>query len=1219
MKWINNLSIKGKIISLVILLVIFELVISLVGIYYLNRSAAQLDLIVDIKAENIKLAARINRNLVEIHRAEKNLLLSDTKEEIDKYSSNNSEYRNELNSRLIQLKSQIEKQNLGFIEKFERSYTEFIRTDDEVRNMVFYEVNKLEINNEQSSALSVIPLSNVVLSAKHKSREAYDNAAAAIANLVNKIDEELELQKATATKNSNFALTISIIIALASIVIGLLAGFWIARLISSNLKKMVFIANDIADGRLDTKIEIESQDETGKLAEATIKMQASLLAAKNESEAQEWLKTGILRINDVMRGELDLATISTKVISEISTYLDAQIGAFYLYENITSEPTLTLLSSYAYQKRKNLSNKFKIGEGLVGQAALEKTAILLKNVPEDYIKITSGLGERIPQFICVIPFLFEGKVKGVIEIGTLNDFTDLQMEYLEQAMATTAINIETIINIKTAQKSKELAQALAKSQVLTEELQSQQEELRTTNEELEEQTQLLQQSEEKLKTQQEELEVSNEELEEKNESLQRQKKDIEDARKDIEIKAEELAIASKYKSEFLANMSHELRTPLNSLLILSKMLAENKEGNMDSSQKESAEVIYKSGNDLLQLINEILDLSKIEAGRMDINLEKVKIKDIAENISNNFKHMLEEKGLSFKIEIDPKVPESILNDSQRLLQIIKNLMSNAVKFTKKGGVTVKFHLPHKDVNLSRSGLSPENSIAIAIKDSGIGISPDKQKIVFEAFQQAEGGTSRKYGGTGLGLSISRELAHLLGGEIQVKSEKGKGSTFTLYLPQQLEVPKKTVSPLAKITNEPFKEYQVKKESRNLVQEQIPDDRESLKKGEKSILIIEDDAKFAKLLLDQCRLKGFNGLVALTGEEGLELAEKHLPAAVILDLHLPGIDGWGVLDTLKNNSDTRHIPVHIVSVEDSTIEAFRKGAIGYLTKPVKKEELDGAFLKLEEMFSRRIKDLLVVVDNKNLRENIIKLIGNGDVHCQVAVTGAEAITKIETHKYDCVIFDLGLPNMTGFQLLKTLEERKLVIPPVIIYTGKDLTKEEEFELRNYAESIVIKGVKSEERLLDETSLFLHRMVDKLPKQKRKMIADLYNTEVIFKGKKVLIVDDDMRNVFALSKLLSEKGFNLLKAEDGLKALEILKTEPDIDLVLMDIMMPEMDGYETIRRIRAQEKFYKLPIIALTAKAMKKDYEDCIAVGASDYLPKPVDVNRLFSMMRVWLYR
>ncbi len=1213
MKFVNNLSIKGKIISVVLLVVFLEILISVVGIYYLNHSENQLDYIVDIKSENIKLAARIHRNLVEINRAEKNLLLSNSLEEIDLYLSRITEAKSELESKLIQLKSQIEEQNIQYVENFETSYAEFIRKNEEVQDIISHELLKADITQLQSPEKFMNFSGDAVISAKNLSRESYHNAASAMENLVEKIDEELGGQQIIASKNATSELTIIIIIALASIVIGLVAGLWIARLISSNLNKVVHLANEIAEGKLDTKIEIESKDETGKLAEATEKMQISLLKSRNESEADDWLKTGIVRINDVIKGELDLPDMANKVITEISSYLDAQIGAFYLYEKNDKEEVLTLLSSYAYQKRKNLSNTFKIGEGLVGQAALEKAPILIKNVPEDYIKVVSGLGERIPQYICVIPFIFEGKVKGVIEIGTLNDFTDLQMEYLNQAMAAIAINVET------ARNRDELARALQKSQALTEELQSQQEELRTANEELEEQTQLLQQSEEKLKAQQEELEVTNEELEEKNESLQRQKRDIENARKEIEIKAEELAIASKYKSEFLANMSHELRTPLNSLLILSQILAENKNGNLDKSQVESASVIYKSGNDLLSLINEILDLSKIEAGRMDVHVEQINIKGLIENIKNNFHHMLDEKGLSLTTEVDSKVPESILSDNQRLMQIIKNIMSNAIKFTMKGGVTVKVNVPPNNVDLSRSGLKPDNCIAISIQDSGIGISSEEQKIIFEAFQQAEGGTSREFGGTGLGLSISRELANLLGGEIQLVSEKGKGSTFTLYIPVRLVETKIKIAPLLKIPEEPAIEVITDKKTPATVQHEIPDDRESLAKGEKSILIIEDDPNFAKLVLDQCHQKNFNGIVALTGEEGLELAVQYLPAAVILDLHLPGIDGWSVLDSLKNNPETRHIPVHIMSVEDSTLEAFRKGAIGYLTKPVKKEELDGAFQKLEGMLSKRIKDLLVVEDDQALRDSIIKLIGNGDVHCKATGSGKETLKELKANKFDCIILDLGLPDMTGFELLKKLEELEIDIPPIIVYTGRELTKEEEYELRNYAESIIIKGVKSQERLLDEASLFLHRMVENMPEKKRKMIADLHDTDVIFKDKKVLIVDDDMRNVFALSKLLSDKGITLLKAGDGLQALDILKHNQDVGLVLMDIMMPEMDGYETIKRIRAQEKFYKLPIIALTAKAMKKDYEDCIAVGASDYLPKPVDINRLLSMMRVWLYR
>jgi CheY-like chemotaxis protein/two-component sensor histidine kinase len=676
-------------------------------------------------------------------------------------------------------------------------------------------------------------------------------------------------------------------------------------------------------------------------------------------------------------------------------------------------------------------------------------------------------------------------------------------------------------------------------------------------------------------------------------------------------------MASKYKSEFLANMSHELRTPLNSLLILSRMLADNKEGNLTEEQTESATVIYNSGNDLLSLINEILDLSKIEAGRMEVNLKKVVIKNLADNISANFRHMLVDKGLSLEINVDENMPEFIKSDDKRLEQILKNLLSNAIKFTKKGGVTVGFSPASRSVNLFRSGLVPESSIAIKVTDTGIGIPADKQRIIFEAFQQADGSTSREYGGTGLGLSISRELASLLGGEIQVESEPGKGSSFTLYLPVELE---KKSSPVKPVNNAAVETKAAQRTpSRSSSDIRIKDDREQIKDNKNVILIIEDDPNFAKLLMDQCHEKKYQALVALDGEAGLKLAAEYLPLAVILDLHLPGMDGWAVLDGLKENPDTRHIPVHIMSVDESSIEAFRKGAIGYLTKPAKKEELDTAFSTIEEISSKKIKNLLVIEDDRNLRDSVIKLIGNGDVHSKGAASGSEAMAELKSNKYDCMILDLGLPDMTGFELLKKLEEEEVTIPPVVVYTGRELNREEDMELRKYADSVIIKGVRSEERLLDETSLFLHRMVGKLPEIKKKMILNLYDSDEMFRGKKILLVDDDMRNVFALSQLLSQKGFKVLKAENGLKALEILDREENIDLVLMDIMMPELDGYETTKRIREQERFFNLPIIAFTAKAMKQDSEKCLAAGANDYMSKPVDINRMLSMMRVWLYR
>ena len=974
------------------------------------------------------------------------------------------------------------------------------------------------------------------------------------------------------------------------------------------------VTEQIAKGNLDVEIE----GRTGIGASVGVMLKA-LRENQDQNERQDWLKTGIARLNEAMQGDLVIMELASKVISEISTYLDVQVGAIYLAGN-GDGTALSLLGSYAYKKRKDLSNVFKLGEGLVGQAALEKQQILIKNVPEDYVKITSGLGERIPRFISVTPFISEDRVKGVVEVGTLNEMTDQQLEYLAQAMPALAIAVES------AQSRTNLAKSLEQSQALSEELQTQQEELRSANEELEEQTQMLTESEAKLKAQQEELQVTNEELEEKTEVLEQQKRGVEEANEELEItrqeieeKAEELALASKYKSEFLANMSHELRTPLNSLLILGSTLAENEEGNLTEDQVESAKVILSSGNDLLALINEILDLSKIEAGQMSLDLNDVQIRDLADSTKTSFQHMVKDKGLELKVSIAKNTPKYIRGDRRRIEQVIKNLMSNALKFTDKGEITVSFSRPGKKADLSRSGLDSDKAVAISVKDTGMGIPAAKQKIIFEAFQQAEGGTARKYGGTGLGLSISRELVRLHEGEIQLESEEGKGSVFTVYFPVKMgDVNGMSAAPLS-VPPSIRKRANRKAPTTQVVA--IPDDREDLEDDDTVILIIEDDAKFAQVLMNECHGKGFKCLVSATGEEGLELAEKYQPKAVLLDILLPGIDGWTVLSMLKDQTDIRHIPVHVISaVEGASVDALQRGAIGYLEKPVNKDELAEAFARIEDIFSRKVKNLLVVEDDENVRKNIVKLVGNGDVHADETATGKETLEKLKSGKYDCMILDLGLPDMTGIELLEILAKSEdIATPPVIVYTSRELTREEDTKLREFAESVIIKGARSEERLLDEASLFLHRVVGKLPTKKRKMIADLHDVDSIFKNKRVLIVDDDMRNVFALSKTLGDKGIETLKAEDGKKALSLLEKDPDIDLVLMDIMMPVMDGYETMKRIRAQEKFQQLPIIALTAKAMKEDRSQCIAAGANDYLPKPVNLDRLFSTMRVWLYR
>ena len=956
-------------------------------------------------------------------------------------------------------------------------------------------------------------------------------------------------------------------------------------------------------------------------------------------ERQNTMKTSQTALSDEMRGGMDLNTLCRKIITFLCKHLAVQTGLVYLADD---QGALDLVGSYAHKRRKHLASRYGLGEGLVGQAALEKEEIILTNVPRDYIKIESGLGDYVPRNIYVRPVIHNDNVVAVIELGTLKVFTKYQSQFLNMVSENIAIAIES------AKSRTQLAISLEQSQRLSEELQvqqeelkaaneeleeqtralqqseqmlkAQQEELRAANEELEEQTQALQQSEERLKAQQEELRVTNEELEEKNKVLEQQTQEVEVARKEIEEKAEELTIASKYKSEFLANMSHELRTPLNSLLLLSRSFAENTEGNLTEEQVESAGVIHASGNDLLSLINEILDLSKIEAGQMDIHFEKVSTRELAENTRSTFQHMAGEKALAFEVGIDEHAPEFINTDRKRLEQIIKNLLSNAIKFTEKGSVVVEFGRPSKDRAKITSELGSDDLISISVTDSGIGIPEKMQKVIFEAFQQVDGSISRRFGGTGLGLSISRELVRILGGMIRVSSEAGRGSNFTVYIPVSgTEIEKKS-SKLESHTDRPLRETApVKRRPLPSTYASVADDRENLESDDTIILIIEDDAKFAKILVDQCRQKKFKCLAAATGEDGIVLVDKYSTSAVILDLKLPGIDGLEVLDILKDNPDTRHIPVHILSASDPTPDEFRKGAIGHLKKPVTREELEEVFSKLTDVFNRKVKSLLLVEDNKHQRLNIKKVIGNGDVVTDEAENAKAAYEALRSKRYDCMILDLMLPDMSGFEFLKKLKDERIDIPPVIVYTAKDLTREEESELRECAESIIIKGVHSEERLLDETALFLHRMVAEMPKKKRKIIADLHDVDVMFKGKKVLIVDDDMRTLFALSKALKNRGIDAIKAEDGKKALEILRKETGIDLILMDIMMPVMDGYETMKRIRSMERWRNVPIIAVTAKAMKGDANRCIEAGANDYMSKPVDVKRLFSMMRVWLYR
>ena len=982
-----------------------------------------------------------------------------------------------------------------------------------------------------------------------------------------------------------------------------------------SLKGVVAQADRIANG--DYSGEVPMKSERDKLAYSLNRMTTSLRQVTLENERQNWQKTGKNGLNEVMRGETELAKLGGDVIRFLATYMGAAMGALYLAEE--GRPHLKLAGTYAFTKRKSLNDGITFGEGLVGQAASGRELISVTELPEDYSRIASATGDARPRNVVVTPFMSEDKVWGVIELASFREFADRELEFLQSVSEAIAI----AFNVAAARAR--MAELLEQTRQQAERLQVQQEELQQTNEELESQTKALRASEASLQAQQEELRVTNEELEEQKKELeeqrdaiQRNNEALERARREIAAKARDLETASHYKSEFLANMSHELRTPLNSVLILSQLLMANKEGHLTDKQVEFARTIHTSGSDLLNLINEVLDLAKVEAGKMTIVPEDLDLRDLMAELVRPFESVAEKKGLELATIIEEGLSPAIYSDSQRLLQILRNLLSNAFKFTEQGKVTVTVSRPETEIDLTQSGLAHERAVAFSVADTGIGIPAEMQAHVFEAFHQADGTTSRRFGGTGLGLSISRELARLLGGEIRLASEEGHGSTFTLYLPERFTPVDTTIQDetgnASAVREKPSRRAVTKGER------QVHDDRQQVTPGDKSLLIIEDDAAFAGALVDLARKRGFKCLVAEDGEAGLHLADDHRPSAIILDIGLPGMDGWTVMERLKASPETRHIPVHFISATDKQMSAKQLGAVGYLVKPVSIPKLEEAFTKIEEIIAKPVKRLLVVEDENAQRQAIVELIGNGDVVTTAVATGTEALERLRTESFDCMILDLGLADMSGFDLLAAIrDEERMQDLPIIIYTGKELTEEEDAELQKYAESIIVKGVRSPERLLDETTLFLHRVQRDLPDEKRRMLRRMTASDAELDGRKVLLVDDDMRNVFALSNVLDLRGVQVVVGRNGADGLTKLDQNPDVDLVLMDIMMPEMDGYEAMRRIRRDARFAKLPIIALTAKAMKGDRDKCLEAGASDYLAKPVDADKLLSLMRVWLHR
>jgi CheY-like chemotaxis protein/signal transduction histidine kinase len=834
-----------------------------------------------------------------------------------------------------------------------------------------------------------------------------------------------------------------------------------------------------------------------------------------------------------------------------------------------------------------------LGEGVIGQCAIDERATLISDVPSNVVPIRTGIFAMKPSNLIVLPVLFEGQVKAVIELASVSPFTELQKTFLDQLTAGIGIVLNSI------EATMQTEGLLKQSQQLAIELQSQQKELQLTNEQLEQKAQ---------------------QLAEQNAEVERKNDEIEQARGALEEKATELALTSKYKSEFLANMSHELRTPLNSILILGQQLADNPDSNLTPRQVEFARTIHGAGSDLLNLISDILDLSKIESGTVSVEAEDITLNLLQESVTRPFRHEAERRGLSFDVAIAPELG-SMTTDSKRLQQVLKNLLSNALKFTEQGGVRMR-------VAQATSGWTPTHPVlatastvvAFEVSDTGIGIPPEKQRIIFEAFQQADASTNRRYGGTGLGLAISRELANLLGGEIHLRSRAGEGSTFTLYLPQSYVGPARVAVKGASGTRSEVRADGGPAQRTEEALTRPSDDRADLAPGEAALLIVEDDPHYSRILVDLARDIGLKVLVASRGADALALAREFSPLAISLDVFLPDMLGWAVLSQLKQDPCTRHIPVQIVTLDEDRQHGLAGGAFAYLNKPTTMDTLKASIARISEYARDSRKRLLIVEDNPAELLGITELLGYQDIEVVTADNGREALAMLREQPTDCVVLDLKLPDMSGFELLEHIrQDDALTQVPVVVFTGRELSPEEDAQLHSIARSVIVKGVESPERLLDETALFLHRVVADLPPDKQRMLERLRNSDESLHGRKALLVDDDARNIFALSSVLERRGMQVLTATTGREAISILEADRGISIALMDIMMPEMDGYETIQAIRADPSLRRLPIIALTAKAMKGDRERCLEVGASDYLAKPVNTEQLLSALRIWLHR
>jgi signal transduction histidine kinase/DNA-binding response OmpR family regulator/HAMP domain-containing protein len=979
----------------------------------------------------------------------------------------------------------------------------------------------------------------------------------------------------------------------------------LAANLTTQVRAISEVASAVTQGDLTRTIGVEAKGEVEALKDTINQMISNLKMTTLRNQEQDWLKSNLAKFTQMLQGQKELNSVTKKILSELATVVTAQHGLFYILQEDEKflDSKLNLIASYAYIKRKNSPTQYAMGEGLIGQVAIEKERILLSNVPKDYIRINSGLGDAKPQHVIILPVLFEGQLKAVIELASLDTFSQTHLDFLEGLTESIGIVLNTI---ESNSRTEEL---LVQSQSLAGELKSQQEVLKNTNEELEEKAIL-------LANQKEEVELKNQE--------------VEVARKALEEKADQLTLTSKYKSEFLANMSHELRTPLNSLQILANELISNRDGNLSDKQIQFAKTINSCGDDLIQLINDILDLSKIESGYISVDYNPISFGEISKFVESTFNPISEAKHLTFTIDMDDHLPDLIETDSQRLNQILKNLLSNSFKFTEKGGVSLKIYKANNNWKTKNTSLdSAETVIAFEISDTGIGISREKQNIIFEAFQQAEGSTSRKYGGTGLGLSISRGLSDLLGGSIELESEPNAGSKFTLFLPlkfmqasdtEHIEVSVHTeVVPAVKGGLKSLPSATFNRSDIDLFfVDEVGDDRTDIKPGDKILLIAEDNLTFARIMVDQAHEHGIKAIVTTKGNDVVDFINQFNPDAITMDINMPDTSGWKILDRLKTDFSLRHIPVYIISGEDERNKGLKRGARNFLVKPIKNESLQYLFDDIHNFKEKKTRNLLVIDDNEEELNRVVDAVKGDDIAVATAKTAAEAVAQLSGKAFDCIILDLVLPDADGLDIISDLENNILgQDTAIIVHSARDVNKKQRLRLNRFSHSIITKSATSIDELTDQTALFMHRVHKDLPEPMRQRIDSYHMKEDVLLGKKVLIVDDDVRNLFALTTAFERFGLDVISAESGQEAIDILDATKGIDIVLMDIMMPEMDGYETMKRIRKESKHKDLTIIAVTAKAMKGDRQRCIESGASDYITKPVNVEQLSSLMRVWL--